>query len=129
MDPYPIWGDGRQTRNFTYVGDTASGLLLSGALLTGFEQINLGSPTHHTIDELIGLIFDLCGWHPLGIDRQLDRPVGVRSRAADVSKCQRLLDWSPRFSLEEGMGRTVEWYAQNATPAQLGSLESLLMAR
>jgi nucleoside-diphosphate-sugar epimerase len=129
LDPYPIWGDGRQTRNFTYVGDTASGLLLSGALLSGFDVVNVGTSSHHTINELAELIFELSGWSPRRIERQLDRPVGVRSRAADVSKCRRLLDWSPRFSLEEGVRRTLDWYAARATPEQLRGLESLLMTR
>jgi nucleoside-diphosphate-sugar epimerase len=129
LDPYPIWGDGRQTRNFTYVGDTASGLLLSGAVLSGFDVVNVGTSSHHTIDELAELIFELSDWSPRRIERQLDRPVGVRSRAADVGKCQRLLDWSPRYSLEEGVRRTLDWYAARATPERLRGLESLLMTR
>jgi UDP-glucuronate decarboxylase len=91
--------------------------------------VNVGTSSHHTINELAELIFELSGWSPRRIERQLDRPVGVRSRAADVSKCRRLLDWSPRFSLEEGVRRTLDWYAARATPEQLRGLESLLMTR
>ncbi len=57
MDPFPIWGDGLQTRNFTYVQDTIMGMALSGALLEGFEVINVGTEKHHTIMDLLEEIF------------------------------------------------------------------------
>jgi UDP-glucose 4-epimerase len=129
LDPYPVWGDGRQTRNFTYVGDTVAGLLLGGALLDGFEVINVGTPHHLTVNQLLELIFELEEWRPAEIDRQLDRPVGVRSRAADVTKAEKLLEWSPEYSVSEGVARTLEWYRGVATPERLAGLDELLMTR
>lgn len=129
MDPFPIWGDGKQTRNFTYVGDTVAGLLLAGAQLTGFDVINVGTASHHTIDELIEVIFRISGWRPKVIDRQLDKPVGVRARAADVSKSVEVLGWEPSHSLADGVERTLRWYESTATPERLASLEDLLMTR
>src|SRR5262249_29622845 len=49
LDPFPIWGDGLQTRNFTYVRDTVTGVALAGAILNGFEVVNIGTDVHHTI--------------------------------------------------------------------------------
>lgn len=129
LDPFPVWGDGRQTRNFTYVGDTVAGLLLAGALCRGFDVVNIGTPEHTTVDELIQLIFRLIGWTPNEILHELDRPVGVKSRAADVTKVEKVLEWSPDHSLEEGMRRTVDWYTSIATPERLANLDSLLTAR
>jgi UDP-glucose 4-epimerase len=110
-DPYPIWGNGSQTRNFTYVGDTVAGLLLSGAMLRGFEVVNVGTAEHVTISQLVRTIFDHLGWAPSQIDLQLDRPVGVRSRAADLTRSRTVLGWEPEYGLEEGITRTVEWCA------------------
>jgi UDP-glucose 4-epimerase len=129
LDPYPIWGDGRQTRNFTYVGDTAGGMLLAGALLDGFEVVNVGTSEHVSIATLIELIFELTGWRPDEIERQLDKPVGVRSRAADTTRCEKLLGWRPEFGVEDGMRRTIDWYRANTAPERLADLESLLMSR
>lgn len=129
LDPFPVWGDGRQTRNFTYVGDTVAGLLLAGAFLSGSDVVNVGTPEHVTIDALIDLIFEIDGWHPAQIEHELDRPVGVRSRAADVTRVEKLLDWQPEYSVREGVGRTLDWYRSNATPSRLSQLESLLMTR
>ncbi|WP_089724112.1 NAD-dependent epimerase/dehydratase family protein [Candidatus Thiosymbion oneisti] len=128
-DPYPVWGDGTQTRNFTYVGDTVYGLALAGAHLSGFRAINLGTDRHHRINELIEEIFHLLGWHPDRLDYQLDRPVGVKSRASDNTKITRMLNWSPNTGLREGLRRTIQWYRPLATAERLANLESQLTRR
>ena len=90
LDPFPIWGDGLQTRNFTYVQDTVTGLALSGAVLENFEVINVGADTHQPIIlELLEEIFGFVVWRPKTIERQLDKPVGVKSRAADITQVPR----------------------------------------
>lgn len=129
LDPYPIWGNGKQTRNFTYVADTVTGLLLAAQETTGFDVINIGTSSHHSIDELIEVIFQSLEWHPSIIDRQLDKPVGVLSRAADCTKSEKLLGWQPTTSLEHGIARTTEWYRSIVSEERLASLNSLLMTR
>ena len=128
LDPYPIWGNGLQTRNFTYVHDTAMGLALAGAHLEGFATVNVGSPRHHTILELVEEIFDRTGWRPQRIAYELDRPVGVRSRAADVARSEALLGWSPIVSLKDGLERTIRWYADGPI-ARAEDLTRALMER
>ena len=61
LDPFPIWGDWLQTRNFTYVQDTVTGMALGGAILEGFDVINVGTETHYTILDLLGEIFRVVG--------------------------------------------------------------------
>ncbi len=128
LDPYPIWGNGLQTRNFTYVHDTAMGLALAGARLEGFATINIGSSQHHTIVDLLDEIFRAVGWRPKAIHRELDRPVGVRSRAADVSACETRLGWRPVVSLADGVARTASWYA-GALDVRPQDLERSLLER
>ncbi|MBV8892578.1 MAG: NAD-dependent epimerase/dehydratase family protein [Acidobacteria bacterium] len=129
LDPFPIWGDGLQTRNFTYVQDTVTGMALGGAVLDGFKVINLGTETHHTILELLEEIFRVLGWQPNVIERQLDKPVGVKSRAADVTKCREILGWVPSHSLREGVERTASWYLGAYSRRDAATLERLLMER
>jgi nucleoside-diphosphate-sugar epimerase len=129
LDPYPIWGDGLQTRNFTYVGDTVAGLLLSGARLSGFDIINVGTTQHVRINDMVDEIFSLMGWYPNHIFHDLQKPVGVRSRAADVAKAQCVLDWSPMVPLEEGLRRTIDWYLAYSSAERLSSLDAFLMSR
>ncbi|MCC7381557.1 MAG: SDR family NAD(P)-dependent oxidoreductase [Deltaproteobacteria bacterium] len=129
MDPYPIWGNGLQTRNFTHVEDTATGIALSGESLGGFETINVGTDQHHTILDLIEEIFSEMGWRPSTIKRELDKPVGVKSRAADVEKCRTRLGWVPSVSLKDGVRRTTRWYLERFDPRTAAELERRLMER
>jgi UDP-glucose 4-epimerase len=129
MDPFPIWGDGLQTRNFTYVKDTVTGMALAGAILEGFEAVNVGTDSHHTILELIREIFLSTKWEPREIEKQQDKPVGVKSRAADVTKCREQLGWVPSFGLREGVCRTAEWYLNEYRNRKRDDLETLLMER
>jgi nucleoside-diphosphate-sugar epimerase len=128
LDPFPVWGDGLQTRNFTYVQDTVTGLALAGRL-DGHRVVNIGSSKHHTILELLEVIFDRVGWAPSELDRQIDKPVGVRSRASDNTRIRALTGWEPSTPLAYGVSRTVDWYLAATPPARLARLESLLTTR
>lgn len=129
LDPFPVWGDGSQTRNFTYVADTVAGMALAAAHIDGFGVVNVGGSRHHTILELLEVIFRETGFRPARIDRQTDRPVGVRSRASDNTRARRLLDWEPEVGLDEGVRRTVAWYRQVFDEARAQRLDALLMER
>lgn len=128
LDPYPVWGDGRQTRNFTYVGDTVMGLALAGRM-SGYQVLNVGSAQHHTILELMDVIFERLDWRPDALDLQLDKPVGVRSRASDNTRIKQLTAWEPKTSLAEGVARTIDWYVESTPPETLRDLDSRLMVR
>lgn len=129
LDPYPIWGDGLQTRNFTYVADTVWGMALAGATLDGFQSVNVGSSRHHTILELLEIIFEHVRWRPRSIERQLDKPVGVQSRASDNSAIQTLMGWQPHVDLKEGVERTVDWYMRSNPAGGREALDRRLMER
>jgi nucleoside-diphosphate-sugar epimerase len=130
MDPFPVWGSGEQTRNFTYVADTVMGLALSGACVDeGFVSLNIGSAKHYRVLDLCQEIFRHLDWCPLEILHELDRPVGVKSRAASQVRCHELLGWEPGVELGEGVARTVDWYATQWTEEVKAELETRLMER
>lgn len=132
VDPYPIWGDGMQTRNFTYVADTVNGLLLLGTREEDepFRAVNVGSETHHTVMEFVETVFEQINWKPGELDLQTYRPVGVASRASDNALIRELFDWEPATPLSNGIERTLAWYAERADrPSTAEELETLLLAR
>lgn len=132
MDPYPIWGDGTQTRNFTHVNDTVMGLLLLGTRddTEPFLAVNVGSSTHHTVKDFCNLVFEQIGWSPRELDLQTWRPVGVASRASDNTLMLEQFGWEPDTPLEAGIEKTVAWYGgRSDKPASVEELEATLLAR
>lgn len=107
-----IYGDGTQTRDFMFVGDTVSATLkLAGDETAPGEVFNLGSGRETAISEVIGVIVELMGYRG-EIERQPARPADVMRHLADVGKAGgRIGDVAPT-ELSIGLEKTVEWYRQ-----------------
>ena len=102
-----IWGDGEQTRSFTYIDDTVFGTqLLTHSNFS--EPINLGSDEMVSINQLVDLAEEIAG---VKLDRtyDLDAPKGVRGRNSDNDLIKKALNWAPSISLKEGLTKTYEW--------------------
>ena len=110
QEPFEVWGDGEQTRGFTFVTDIVNSLILASEHIVDGGAVNAGSDRFVTLNELADLIFDLVGWRPSQLNYLHDKPVGVMHRALDGAKAQKLLGWSPQISLFEGMELTVQAY-------------------
>jgi len=110
MDPYEIWGDGQQDRNFTYVGDIVAGMIRAAENIVDSSAVNIGTAEHIKIIDAARMIFGETGFNPRAIDFDTSKPVGVFSRAADLTRTRELLGWQPLTSFREGLRRTIEWY-------------------
>lgn len=117
QDPYQIWGDGEQTRNFTYVKDITKALRLASENITDGTPVNAGVQEYISINEVVESIFQRLNWEPEEIEYMSDKPVGVRHRAADTTRARELLGWEPEYSLQEGIDHTIEWYTNNRDDA------------
>jgi UDP-glucose 4-epimerase len=108
--PVPIHGDGRQTRDFTYVGDVVSGLLAAGrAPGVSGKVYNLASGRATSVLDLVGLLARLTGTRP-ELRFLPPRPGDLRESWADIGRARQDLGYAPRTSLEEGLGATLEWF-------------------
>ncbi len=108
--PLRLFGDGSQSRDFTYVDDVARGTIL-GLRPLGYEVINLGNDRPYTIMALIRLIEAAVG-RQAQIVHQPRHPADVETTWADITKAKTLLGWQPEVALPEGIRRTVAWYQQ-----------------
>lgn len=109
--PLRLYGDGRQSRDFTYVDDIARGTVL-GLRPLGCETINLGSDHPHDLMEVICLIEQQAG-SKARIERYPMHPADVMATWANIEKAGRLLGWRPQASLEDGVSRLCTWYREN----------------
>jgi len=130
QDPFQIWGDGEQTRNFTYVKDITKALRLAAENITDGTPVNAGISRYVTMNEAVQIIFDYLGWEPEEINYMTDKPVGVRHRAADTTRAEELLGWEPEYTVEEGIKNTLDWYVENRDREYVrNNLETLLHER
>ncbi len=106
-----LYGDGFQTRDFTYVDDIAEGTV-EAATLQGCEIINLGNSQPHPLSKLISLIES--NLHKKAkISYQPSQKADMKETWADIAKAKKLLGWQPKTSLEEGVRRTVAWHIEH----------------
>lgn len=119
--PMVIFGDGTQTRDFTYVEDTARGILQAGIHDAAVGQtINLGSNYELTVNELAEKIKAVVGKSDAEIIHDDPRPGDVLRLYADSSKAGELLGFEPQIALDEGLQRLKAWYdAQPHSPEAL----------
>jgi nucleoside-diphosphate-sugar epimerase len=130
MDPYVIWGTGEQDRNFTYVQDIVDALILASEKIEDGTAINAGRDDRLTMNQAAELVFELVNWKPSKIVHDLSKPQGVASRAADLTKAKKVLNWSPKVTYREGFEKTISWYFANKDKnAVKSNLEKLLMER
>ena len=105
-----IYGDGGQTRDFTYVANVVDGVLLAcEAPGASGEVINVATAGRVSLNELFATVRDLVGASVEPIYAEA-RAGDVRDSQADIAKAERLLGYRPVVSFEEGLGRTVAWY-------------------
>lgn len=120
MDPYPIWGDGNQTRNFTFVDDTVAGLALLGSDYgtNRFDVFNIGTSQHIRVIDFVNEIFETVNWRPREIKFENLGATGVASRASDNSKIRSQFEWEPISDIRNGIEQLVSWYSSWASKAR-----------
>lgn len=113
MDPYEIWGDGQQDRNFTYVGDIVDGMIRAAERIDDASAVNVGREDHIKIIDAARMIFEEMEFRPRQIVFDTSKPVGVFSRAAELTRGRAALDWEPTVDFATGLRRTVDWYRRD----------------
>ena len=130
MDPYVVWGDGEQDRNFTYVQDIVDAMVLASEKIEDGSAVNAGRSDRLTINQTADLVFELVNWKPKKVEHDLSKPQGVASRAADLAKAHKVLNWTPKVSYREGFKKTIDWYfANHKVKAVKSNLEKSLLER
>lgn len=110
----PITGDGSETRDWTYVGDIVEGLLAMGVRQEAVgEAINLGSATETRVLDMAEMVNELTG-NEAGITYIERRNWDVKKRLlSSIEKAQKLLDYEPRTSFEDGLGQVHQWFTEH----------------
>ena len=103
-----VFGDGTQTRSFTYISDLVDGIIRL-MLSAENDPINIGNPREMTIEEIARTIIRMTGARSQIVYRPLptDDP---KIRQPDITRARTLLGWEPKVALEEGLVKTIEYF-------------------
>lgn len=119
--PLIIFGDGTQTRDFTFVSDTARGIMFSGLADQAIgETLNIGSGFEITVNDLAQQIREVLGDSSLRVVHDEERPGDVLRLYADMTRAHKIINFRPTITLREGLKRLHGWYlSTGASPEEL----------
>jgi len=102
-----VYGDGSQTRSFSFVQDTVNGIV---SLMESEHNdvFNIGNPTEITINELASKIIEITNSNSKLINKDLPKD-DPKQRKPDITKAKTLLNWEPKVKLEDGLTKTIDW--------------------
>ncbi len=111
--PIELFGDGSQSRDFTYVDDIAKGTIKAAFKDVGYEIINLGGGKNPiSLNEIISKIEKYLN-KKAKIDYKPFHKADLKETWADITKAERILGWKPEIDIDEGLKRTIDWYIEN----------------
>jgi nucleoside-diphosphate-sugar epimerase len=109
-----IFGDGEQSRDFTYIENVVQANLRAAETQKGIGQvINIGNGQRTTLNQLLNELKTLTGKHDVEVDYRPTRSGDVRHSLADTQRARELLDFEPRVALREGLQMTIDWWKQS----------------
>lgn len=109
QDPFVVWGNGQQIRNWTYVGDIVDGTILAAEKIDDGTAVNLGTMERTRVIDAVHEVMRYTG-HQAEIELHPEMPTGPMNRVADDSLARQLLGWEPKMTFIDGLHRTIDWY-------------------
>src|ERR1700719_3453960 len=117
QNPFEVWGDGTQIRNWTYIDDIVSGTIAAGEKIDDGTAINLGTMERIKVIDAVKMVMEFTG-HKADIKLLPKMPTGPLNRVADNSLAKKLTGWEPKVPFREGLKRTIDWYYQDRDRAE-----------
>lgn len=129
QDPFEVWGDGMQIRNWTYVEDIVNGTILAAEKINDGTAVNLGTMERIRVKDAAQMVLDFAGLKSK-IRLCPGMPTGPVNRVADNALAKKLLGWEPKTSFRAGLKKTMDWYfATKRQDDVRGVLDKMLTAR
>jgi nucleoside-diphosphate-sugar epimerase len=121
QNPFEVWGDGTQIRNWTYIDDIVSGTMSAAEKIDDGTAVNLGTMERVRVLDAVKMVLEYTG-HKAKIKLRPDMPTGPLNRVADNSLAKKLLGWEPKVAFREGLRRTIDWYYRTKDREQVKAI-------
>ena len=109
QDPFVVWGNGEQIRNWTHVDDIVSGTIRAAEVINDGTAVNLGTMERTRVIDAVNEVLRNTR-HKAAIELHPEMPTGPMNRVADNSLAKRLLGWQPKIEFIWGLRSTIDWY-------------------
>lgn len=109
QNPFEVWGNGKQIRNWTYVKDIVRGTILAAEKIDDGTAVNLGTTERTRVIDAVREVLRYTG-HQAKIKLLPKMPTGPLNRVADNSLAKKLLGWEPEMKFMDGLRHTIDWY-------------------
>jgi GDP-L-fucose synthase len=111
-DPFVVWGDGMDLKDFLYIDDYIDGMLLTMEKMDEFQPINIANGQALTIRDVLQEILIASDYQDASVEYDASKPTMIPKRMIDITLAKKLLVWSPKVSIKDGIQRTVDWYRE-----------------
>ena len=129
QNPFEVWGNGKQIRNWTYVSDIVNGVILAAEKLDDGTAVNLGTIERIKVIDAVKEILRYTG-QKVEIKLLEHMPTGPMNRVADNSLAKKLLGWEPKIKFMDGLHKTIDWYFSTKNRDEISKkLTQMLTAR
>jgi nucleoside-diphosphate-sugar epimerase len=129
QNPFEVWGDGMQVRNWTYIDDIVRGTILAAEKIDDGTAVNLGTMERVRVIDAVKMVMEYSG-HQAEIKLRPEMPTGPLNRVAHNSMAKKLLGWEPQVPFQEGLRRTMDWYFSTKDREQVRQiLDRMLIER
>lgn len=115
-DEIPIFGDGNQTRDFTFIADAVEANVLAGLSDVTGQVFNIGGGSRVSVNDVLSMLTDILG-RPLKLNHLANERGDVRHTSADTSQARALLGYAPHVDLREGLAKEAAWVEQRIAAA------------
>ena len=118
-DPFEVWGDGMDLKDFLYIDDCIDGLILAMENLDEFEPINIASGIPVTIRDVLIQILKSADYDDADVQYDSSKPTMIPKRMIDISLAKEKIGFEPKVPLHDGIYKTVQWYKEyykNSSP-------------
>jgi UDP-glucuronate 4-epimerase len=123
-EPIVVFGDGKSARDYTYVDDIVDGAAASVERCSGYEIINIGGSKTTSLMDLVKLVSNRLDKHPV-IKQMPDQPGDVPITSADVTKAKKLLGYSPKTDIVQGIAKFCEWLKEQPSDEAFGKKDRI----